>query len=185
MGKIKKVYIDSRYKTNGSVNNSDFKLERKEALDLPDNRVCYIDDISIPHTWYTIENYNNQLYIETTNNSITNGTLIILPNGNYTASSLAATLFLPLQTRVLEIGFSCNYNNNVGTIEITNPSDSQFRILTDDTVVSLQGNDWYGDGGHHLYSPDVNNLRSLNDVFHKFSSVPFGNIFRMWFYRFA
>ena len=115
--------------------------------------------------WYTVENYNNQLYIETTNNSITNGTLIILPNGNYTASSLAATLFLPLQTRVLEIGFSCNYNNNVGTIEITNPSDSQFRILTDDTVVSLQGIGLYGDGGDHLYSRNINNLRYINEVF--------------------
>ena len=52
----------------------------------------YIYDISIPRTWYTIETYNNQLYIETANNSITNGTTITLPNGNYTASSLASTL---------------------------------------------------------------------------------------------
>ena len=159
------MYIDSRYKTNGSVNNSDFKLERKEALDLPDNRVCYIDDISIPHTWYTIENYNNQLYIETTNNSITNGTIITLPNGNYTASSLATTLTLALQTRFPEIGCSSNYNNNVGTIKKTNSSNSQFRILTDDTVASLQGIDWYGDGGDHLYSPNINNLRSIIEVF--------------------
>ena len=116
---------------------------------------------------------------------VTNATAITLPNGNYTASSLAVTVTLLLQTRFPEIRFSYNYNNNVGTIKITHPSDSKFRILTNGTVVSLQGNDWYGDGGHHLYSPDVNNLRSLNDVFHKFSSVPFGNIFRMWFYRFA
>ena len=44
MGKIKKVYIDSRYKTNDSVSNSDFKFELKEGLDLADNTVCYIDD---------------------------------------------------------------------------------------------------------------------------------------------
>ena len=72
---------------------------------------------------------------------------------------------LLLQTRFPEIGCSCDYNNNVGTIKITNSSDSQFGILTDDTVVSLQGSDWYGDGGHHLYSPDINNLRSINEVF--------------------
>ena len=58
---IKKVYIDSRYKTSDSRSNSEFKFEIKEALGLPDNTVCYIDDISIPHTWYTIENYDNQL----------------------------------------------------------------------------------------------------------------------------
>ena len=99
MNKIKKVYVDSRYKTSDSIDNSDFKFEIKEGLDLSDNTVCYIDDISIPHTWYTIETYNNQLYIETTNNSITNATIITLPNGNYTASSLAITLSLILQTR--------------------------------------------------------------------------------------
>ena len=67
MDKIKKVYIYSRYKSNGSVSNSDFKFELKEGLYLPDNTVCYIDDISIPHTWYTIEGHlNNTLYIVTT-----------------------------------------------------------------------------------------------------------------------
>ena len=58
----KKVYVDSRYKSNDSVRNSGFKFELKEALYLTGNAVCYIDDISIPHTWYTIEeNLNNTL----------------------------------------------------------------------------------------------------------------------------
>ena len=61
MDKIKKVYIDSRYKTNDSVSNRDFKFELTEALDLGGNAVCYIDDVSIPHTWYTVEDYNNKL----------------------------------------------------------------------------------------------------------------------------
>ena len=51
MDKIKKMYIDSKYKTNDSISNSDFKTELQEALDLPDNTVCYIDGISIPHSW--------------------------------------------------------------------------------------------------------------------------------------
>ena len=54
MYKIEKVCIDSRHKTNDSVSNSDFKFELKESLDLPDDTVCYIDDISTPRTWYTI-----------------------------------------------------------------------------------------------------------------------------------
>ena len=40
-----------------------FKFELKEALGLPDNTVCYIDDLSIPHTWRTIESHNNKFYI--------------------------------------------------------------------------------------------------------------------------
>ena len=56
MDRTKKVYIDSRYKTSDSISNGGFKFEIKEALDLPERTVCYIDDISIPHSWYTIEN---------------------------------------------------------------------------------------------------------------------------------
>ena len=61
MDKIKKVYIDSRYKTNGSVRNSVLQFGFKESLDSGGNAVCYIDGISIPHTWYTVEDYNNKL----------------------------------------------------------------------------------------------------------------------------
>ena len=39
MDNIKKVYIDSRYKTSDSVSNSGLKSEIKEGLDLPDNTV--------------------------------------------------------------------------------------------------------------------------------------------------
>ena len=52
MDKTKKVYIDSRYETNDSVSNSGFKFEIKEALDLPDNTVCFIDDINPTHMVY-------------------------------------------------------------------------------------------------------------------------------------
>ena len=62
MDNNKKVYVDSRYKTSDSVSNSDFKFEINEALDLPDNTYCYIDDICIPHTWYTVEDFNNTLH---------------------------------------------------------------------------------------------------------------------------
>ena len=58
MDKVKKVYVDSRFRTNDSDSNGDFKFELIEALELPANTVCYVDDISIPHTWETIEAYN-------------------------------------------------------------------------------------------------------------------------------
>ena len=53
------MHIDSRSKANGRISHSDFEFELKESLDLPDNTMCYIDDRSMPHTWYTIEDYNN------------------------------------------------------------------------------------------------------------------------------
>ena len=53
----------SRYRTNDSESNGDFKFELNQALDLPDNTVCYVDDISIPLAWRTIESHNNKFYI--------------------------------------------------------------------------------------------------------------------------
>ena len=165
MDKIKKVYIDSRYKSNDSVSNSDFKFELKEALDLPDNTVCYIDDISIPHTWYTIEDYNNKLYIEGTNPDLSlSASILTVKNGNYTASSLSSTLNSILQTRFPNDNFSCIYNVSVGTITIS--STMNFRIMTDEMAKSLQGNiaGWYGNNNEEIGQPDYNNLQSINEV---------------------
>ena len=61
---IKKACVDSKFRTRDSNSDSGFKFELKEPLDLPDNTVCYVDDISIPHTWRTIDSHNNKfLYI--------------------------------------------------------------------------------------------------------------------------
>ena len=71
MGELKKIYIDSRYKSCDSVSNRVFKYEINGSIGIADNTICYIDDISIPRAWYTIEDYIYQLYIETTNSDMT------------------------------------------------------------------------------------------------------------------
>ena len=55
MDEVKKTYIDSTYKPFDPVSNSGFKYEITESIDIADNTTWYIDDISIPHTWYTID----------------------------------------------------------------------------------------------------------------------------------
>ena len=56
-----KKHADSRFRTRDSNSDSDFMFELKEPLDIPDNTVCYVDGISIPRTWRTIESHNNFL----------------------------------------------------------------------------------------------------------------------------
>ena len=129
MDKIKKVYTYSGYKANASVGNSDFKFELKEALALGENTVCYTDDISIPHTGYTIEDYNSNLYIEATNPDSTLSTSILtVASSNYTASSLATSL--TYYNHVPNDNCSCVYNISVGTITISSTID--FRLMTDE-----------------------------------------------------
>ena len=174
-GKKEHVYIDSIYKPVDSVSNSDFTYEIKESIDIADNTICYIDDISIPHTWYTIEDCNNQLYNETTNSDLTlSASVITIPMGNYTASGLATALSFLLQTRLSEYGCSCNYNHNVGTIKITSSINSSFRIMTDAFAVSLQGSilGWYGNMGEEIGQPNYNNLKSINEVLRNSIHIP-------------
>ena len=60
---------------------------------IADITICYKGDISIPHTWYTIEDYNNQLYIATTSSDLTlSASILTIPVGNYTAPGLATAL---------------------------------------------------------------------------------------------
>ena len=61
---VKKIFVDSRYRTKDSISSSNFKFELSETILLPHNTGFYIDDIAIPHTLYTIEpNYNDKLYM--------------------------------------------------------------------------------------------------------------------------
>ena len=164
MGKIKKVYIDSRYKTNDSVSNSGFKSEIKEALDLLDNTVWYIDGIPTPHTWYSVEDYNNQFYIDSTNHGlILKAYVLTVTSGNYTASPLATMLNNLLQTRFPNDNFPCVYNVGVCTIIIS--STMGFRIMTDEFVKTLQGiSSWHGNDDEAIGHPDYHNFRSVNEV---------------------
>ena len=120
MDKIKKVYIDSRYKTNDSISNSDLNFESQEAFDLPDNTVCYIDGISIPHSWYTTEDFNNKLYIQRTYGCMRiDGTAITIPIGNCNASRLASTIQDLVQQRYTDTNYpddemTCTYDNARG-----------------------------------------------------------------------
>ena len=52
---IKKIYVDTKYKSAGSVSNSNFKIDLPISLSFPENTGFYIDDVCIPHSWYAIE----------------------------------------------------------------------------------------------------------------------------------
>ena len=117
------------------------------------------------HTWYTVEDYNKKLYIDSTDPDVTlSASILIVASGNYAASSLATTLNNLLQTRFPNDNFSCVYNISVGTITIS--STMNFRIMTDGFVKSLQGNiaGWCGNNNEEIGHPGYNNLRSINEV---------------------
>ena len=92
---IKKIYIDSRFRTDNSSSSSDFKISLPESVNLPDNTKFFIDDVAIPHTWYTIEDgINDRLYIRIFDLDTGNQDDVILDfiNENFTGQTLARTI---------------------------------------------------------------------------------------------
>ena len=180
MDNNKKVYVASRYKASDSVSNSDFKFEINEALDLPDNTYCYIDDICIPHTWYTIEDFNNTLYlvakIYIQEAPKFQGYALKLPNGNYTGLSLANEIQEILQTSIPDLAFTCSYAIATGKIKIKAGVDQLFKVLTNFQVSSIDPatpDPWSGwkDNNDNVISVDVSNLNSINEVLRNTSGL--------------
>jgi hypothetical protein len=60
---IRKFYIDTRFKAIDSKSDSEFFIELPRSLNVPDNCICYIDDIVIPVIWSTIDARNTKLYM--------------------------------------------------------------------------------------------------------------------------
>ena len=146
MDKVKKMYVDSRFRTNDSVSNSDFKFESKASLELPDNTVCYVDGISIPHAWRTIESHNNKFYIifkteylagggsETTVAYNHDAYILDIPEDNYTGATLASAI-QELLNFAISFEFEVVYSVPRGSISIKSNYDGMteksFIISTD------------------------------------------------------
>ena len=60
---IKKIYIDSRFRTASSKSEIDFSVELPRLFNIPDGVVAHIDDIVIPVSWSTIDERNSNCYV--------------------------------------------------------------------------------------------------------------------------
>ena len=158
------------------------KFELKEPLDLPDNPVCYVDDIGMPHTWRTLESHNDEFYIlfkmmylagggyEITEGYNYNPYLLTLPEGNYTGPQMAAAI------QELLNGFAVTFDSEVlylsarGSITIEAKPEgmdehNKFYIPSDFgimTWMSSTGNDYpWQDRQGFFTTVDNNNRQSI------------------------
>ena len=141
---IKKVYVNSRYKTMDSVSDSNFKFELPYVLTMPPNAIFYITDVCIPNLFKTIaQNENDKLYVEIiaedqgifTTSSVRIEHTITIPPGNYTELAFSQVIDQQLRN-IANIGSAYDSNNNICSIS-TWSSTTKFRILTDDEVIGL------------------------------------------------
>lgn len=164
---IKKVYVDTKYKTNDSVSTSHFKIELPQTLYLPDNTVFYVDDVAIPHSWYTVEDFNNKLYIRIFSGAGGGGyadEIITLTKQVYNGQTFATEL----ASKLTDIGVDSvvTYNASKQTITISNDSYN-FQFFTDAELKS-PNIAWIG------ASYNTSNLSSANDLI---KNVMGGNVY--------
>ena len=93
MLKFKKVYTDSYDKVSGT--SPDFTIDLPETVQLEDNMLCQIHEVSMPHSWYSIQKgVNDRLFIDVEHSGASPWTraMITLTEGNYSVSELAGHL---------------------------------------------------------------------------------------------
>ena len=157
---LKKIYVDTRYRTTDSVSTSNFRIELPYSVELPDNSTFQLTDICIEHSWLTVETgINDQLYFAIapgTSPATVSGYVMRLPSQNYTGTTLASKIQTLLQTQSYD--FQASYDANTNTITITS-STLSFKLLTDDDMGYQDISTWVGG-----ITVDYTNLRSANDL---------------------
>jgi hypothetical protein len=155
---IKKVYIDSRFKTPDSKSNSEFKYELAQSIQLPDNCVCFVDDVIIPVSWYNIDENSKNLYVRRFEDltSTTTDRIVPIEINNHTPDTLTDAIQAALNTAFGAGVFTVSYDPRKLKISIAAESQSEIKVFTDEELKGA--NNWSGP------SYNSSNLTSANEV---------------------
>ena len=129
---IKKIYIDTRFKSSDSASQSDFNIDLPTTFLVPEDTGFYIVDVCIPHSFYTIEaGVSEQLQYVYNTTTLT----VATPEGDYLAAAIADGMnaAIGLSLVVSEVNLRTN------TLKISLASAcaaGKLNILTDSEVTS-------------------------------------------------
>ena len=162
---IKKIYIDSRFKSSDSASHSDFKIDLPISFLMPEDTGSYIDDVCISHTWYPISERNNVIAFRYNNLPVH---FAYVTPGNYSTLNLGLAIVkamnLSLDGLVPNSPFESSYDSatNILTIKLLAAAKiaSVFQILTDDAFKTA--------------SPTLV-FRSMNTILKNFTQKPLDN----------
>lgn len=117
---VKQVYMDTRFKNKSSNRNSEFKFQFAHTVQLPDNAKCFVGDIIIPHSWYSLEEYTNEMCVRQLNdNGIVDDSILTFPTQSHTSQTLAAAIKSQLLSALGSGMYNAVYNERRGTSTIT------------------------------------------------------------------
>ena len=134
---VKKIYINSNFKTADSQSDSNFKFQLSRTFSFPKNTVFYIENFTCSHAWYSVEaGFNDSLCMMVNGGNFR----IELPPGNYTGATLATEIQTAcniMRANVFTVSYSTKQNN----ITIAAVGSTTFKVYTDDEALSIFGTD--------------------------------------------
>ena len=167
---IKKIYIDTKYKTPDSINNANFRIQLPSTMLMPDNAVFYVNECCIPHSWYTVETgVNDKFYFHMSLQSQPSQNLnyiVTLDSKNYTGADLAAELQTKMNDEVGQPNntFTVTYNAAKHTISISHSnSDVIFKILTTSDIATKRNGLWVSPNYDATNAHDITGLLNLSE----------------------
>jgi len=114
IGNIRKLFLDSRFKSSGS--DADFILELPQDVQCTLTSSFYVASCSFANTFSTVSPYNRQFYwIERSRvagQSIYNINCYLFPPGNYTGEEFAPLLQAAIATSVVWQSVSVTYDDD-------------------------------------------------------------------------
>jgi hypothetical protein len=156
---VRKIYVDSRYKTSNSKSNSDFKYELLESVSLPNKTVLFVDDVIIPVSFVNVDELNNTLYCwKYTPLPSNDYQIITLATGNYTAATLRTELENKLNAAYPSSSITVVYDASLLIYTINIPAPAEITIFTDEEMSIYPHPAWTGP------DYDYKNLHSANEI---------------------
>ena len=158
---IKKIYVDSRFRTSDSKSNSDFTIDLPRNFNVPDDTVCYIDDIVLPVSWATIDYRNRYVYFSVFYDDQTWIRYDPLPTKNYNGASFASALQTLMNTTAfdLDVSFTVTYDFTNNVLQLSVSDDRA--VITDEVKVTFFPDATLAAG---LNGTRYNPSRSVNEI---------------------
>ena len=165
---VKKIYVDSKYKTADSVSDSNFKFQLPQTCYMPDDTKFYISDVCIPHTWNTINDFNSKLYLRIVytggaNPGLREDYILDLTQKSYIGTTFATMLKSKIQEKLPSITtIQCTFDSTTNKLSLTINADILFQFLTDKELIqdTIGANNYAWNGTTY----DKNDLKSANNI---------------------
>lgn len=139
---VRRIHIDSSYKDAGD-SHSDFRIRLAQSVQMPDDCIMMVDNITIPNVFKTVSERNDSLYLGEydTSTFLVVVRKVTLTHGYYNALQFATELQTKLNAAKLASwptnAYTVTYTQ--GAVLVAGASPQTFVIMSDEQIARYDG----------------------------------------------